>query len=674
MPLADAEGSGHEEIDLLVATAQHHARSLVLLAQEVEKSGVRRTTEGLRELMVTMAERYPDDRQRSLFASVELSLRRLPGEMREKLRRLGVFQGGGHLASIGMVLGMTEDPQQVVVLGQQLVDVGLAERMPYGHLRLHPALPPMMLRELSETERQETRGVWVEATAQLVGFLYQQKFKDAQLAAVLTLLELPNLLSALDTLHRLGGDEGGGAERVVAMATSLEGLLQHLGRPKALARVVEVREEGSQRLGEWSHARYLGESAAIDRLLDTGYVAEAATKAKALLRKARAAGIEAYAGAAYDLAMACFSLGRALQRGGAAAAALEPLTEARQRFGQLAEAGDAAVGSTGAERMASVCLTETGDCLTALGRLDEATETYEESIELPEARGDRRDVATGKFQLGTVRMLQRRHGEALEAFHEARQLFEQLGEPGSVAGAWHQVGMVHQEAGQHDAAEHAYQQSLAVWVRRGDRPGEARTLNQLSRVYGLMGRLEDSVRFYRDAVTIFGEIGDLKNEGFGRNNLAVQLLELRRHDEARQEILRAIECDKPSGHAAEPWKTFMILHNLERAVGNTDAATKARRQAIEAFLAYRRDGGGDPAMAAQLAAGVGQAIASAQVEAMASQLGELAGRPDLPDDLRQVIPALQAILAGSRDPALASDPGLDYDDAAELRLLLESLA
>jgi len=34
---------------------------------------------------------------------------------------------------------------------------------------------------------------------------------------------------------------------------------------------------------------------------------------------------------------------------------------------------------------------------------------------------------------------------------------------------------------------------------------------------------------------------------------------------------------------------------------------------------------------------------------------------------------LLAILDGSRDPALATDPALDYDDAAELTLLLEML-
>lgn len=36
-----------------------------------------------------------------------------------------------------------------------------------------------------------------------------------------------------------------------------------------------------------------------------------------------------------------------------------------------------------------------------------------------------------------------------------------------------------------------------------------------------------------------------------------------------------------------------------------------------------------------------------------------------------MLPALQAIVAGSRDGALASDPALEYDDAAELILLLE---
>jgi hypothetical protein len=39
-----------------------------------------------------------------------------------------------------------------------------------------------------------------------------------------------------------------------------------------------------------------------------------------------------------------------------------------------------------------------------------------------------------------------------------------------------------------------------------------------------------------------------------------------------------------------------------------------------------------------------------------------------------MIPKLLAVLRGERDPALADDPELDFDDAVELQLLLEALA
>ena len=131
-----------------------------------------------------------------------------------------------------------------------------------------------------------------------------------------------------------------------------------------------------------------------------GRVGEAYEAAKAVLETSLAASEDAYDGAAYDIAMAHVRLGRVLQMGGAAEAALTPIAEARRRFQRLAEAGDQS-----AARMASVCLTESGDCLRDLGRLDEAATAYEEAIELDKQRGDPRDVAAGKGQLGTVRML-----------------------------------------------------------------------------------------------------------------------------------------------------------------------------------------------------------------------------------------------------------------------------
>ncbi len=297
---------------------------------------------------------------------------------------------------------------------------------------------------------------------------------------------------------------------------------------------------------------------------------------------------------------------------------------------------------------------------------------------LGEKLDDPRADAVAKIQLGTVRLYQKQYGKALAAFSETRGIFEQLGEAGAVAAAWHQIGIVQEEVGQFESAEHAYQQSLKIEIQRGNRSGEAASLNQLGALYNTMGQLEESVRFFRQAAEIAVELEDFVKEGTRRSNIGVLLFKLRRYDEARLEIQRANECKERYGHAAEPWKTFGILHDLERAVGNDAAAAEARERALQAYLAYRRAGGENHTPDGRLAAAVGHALTSepgtGQAGEVASQLSELRERPDLPASLQAFVPALQAILSGSRDPALASDPALFYMDAAEIVLLVEAVS
>ena len=167
-------------------------------------------------------------------------------------------------------------------------------------------------------------------------------------------------------------------------------------------------------------------------------------------------------------------------------------------------------------------------------------------------------------------------------------------------------------------------------------------------------------------------LGDLAKEGKDRSNLADTLIKLRRYDEARQELQRAIECKKPYGHAAKPWKTWSILEDLERATGHPEAAQAARRQAMETYVAYRRAGGESQSNQIQYFEGVAQAIqqnAEAEAARQLNQLLEPGNQPHFTALIRQLL----AVLAGERDPALADDPELDYGNAAELQLLLEAL-
>ena len=663
VPRAGDEGTDEGEIDALVDTVECHARSLVLLAHEVAVRGVRASIERLGEIMREIDARHPgsdiDNRERSLLASVRLSLDRLPADVRARIRPLAVLQGGGNLALIATMLGLELEESEA--LAQALMQVGLAELLPFGYLRLHPGVPAALDAELDDEARGAAREQWAQAVRDLVAFLYQQWHKDTQMAQTLVVLELANVLASLEHLrdHLPAAD-------MVGLATRVEGLLSTVGQPRPLVQVAAVRAEAAAQLDEWSHARFIAEHAAISQLAAVGRVAEAVQAADAHLTRARAVSPDTFAEAAYDPALASFLLGRMLRKNGNPSTALAHLDNARRGFEAL-DGEDAA-------RMDALCITECANCLLALGRLDEAADAYQTAIDLDEARGDRRSAAVGKGQLGTVRMHQGRYSDALAAQHKAQATFQSLDEPGAVATAWHQIGMVHRKAGQHDPAEHALQESLKLRVQHRIQSGEADTLGELGNLYQAMERHTEAVRFFRQAAAIYADLGGLANEGRVQSNAAISLIQLARHGEARQAIDRAIVCKAPFGHAVEPWTTFNILCDLERAAGNLEAAARARGQAIDAYLAYRRDGGENHSGHGRLCAHAAQLLTQGQTDELAETLEALRESPGLQDEQDlALLDALQAICTGSRDPALANAPALHYSSVAELRLLLESL-
>ncbi len=658
----DDAGNTPEEITNLVEAVHCHARALVLVSQALSRrQGVTATTATVQRIMVELDARYPKQREKSLFASVELSLRRLNPTTRALVNGLAVFHDGGIVWAVAQVLGIEFEQAQTLLA--ELVAVGLAEKLAYDYHRLDPALCPYLGLSLNQEEAERYRLRWQQALSQLVDYLYQQRFQDAQLAARLTLLELPNLLAFIQQLALNVQAGHAEAAALTNKAGSIEQLLANLNRPVELALVVARRQQAARHLGDWSHARFEHERLSIERLLQQNAVPQAYAAAQTLLQQCQQAGEQAYPGADYDLAMANYLLGRVLHTGGAAAQALPFLVAAQQRFEYLGERG---------ERMASVTLAEQGNCLQDLGQLDAAAEAYQEGIRRAEKLDDVRGVAVKKGQLATVRLLQNHYAEALQGNQEALALFGQLNEPGMMAVAWHQIGIVHRQRGDYPQAEQAYRHSLSIKVQQGNRAGEASSLAELGILYDAWNRPEQAVAFCRQAMDIYQQLGDLAGEGRQRNNLADTLIKLGRYDEARPELLRAIECKQAFGHAATPWNVWNILHDLELASGNPAAARDARRQALQAYLAYRRDGGENHSGAGRLAEAVWQAMQQSDRSEIGKTIAQLLERPDLQEH-HAFLHALQTILAGGREPSLAEDESLSYDMAAELAWLLERL-
>jgi len=660
----DAADAARESIEDLVDAVHCHARTLALLAPALERGGVEATRASLVDLMAEMERRYPGSRELSVFASVELSLRRLSPANRDRTPVLGVFHGGVDLDVLRTM--MEWEKADVASLARDLIDTGLATPNRYDHLTLNPALCPYLRGKLDAAQRGALTARWVEAMQSYVKFLVQQSNRNAEIAATLTVLELPNLFALLEQVERAGD-----AAATIGLATSLFPMLQYAGKPRLLDRVGKVRDAAAAALGDvWNHARFETQRTRIEQQLEGGRLREALTGAQDLLQLARAAGDKAYSGADYDLALACLLMARVLGATGRSEQALPLLDEARRCF----EAVERDRPDRGAEGMASVCVIERGDRLCDLGRLDEAAAAYDESIRRAKELDNDRQVAVARGQLGTVRLEQRRYQEALDAHEEARERFTRLGEPKFVAVSWHMTGMACQMAGQPEAAEDAYRKSLAIKVELGDVAGQAKTLLQLGNLYHTaLDRSEEAAAFYRQAADKYFEIGDEANEGRARNNLGGALHKLCRFDEARQEIRRAIECRELFGHTAELWTSWGILAEIEADTENPTAAAETRRKAVSCYLAYRRDGGENHSGSGRLAFDVTQPLLTGDTAAAASLVQQRAADPELPAEARPFIEALQAIVAGSRDHTLADAPELSYSMAAEILFLIETL-
>ncbi len=648
-----------EEIEALVEAVNCHPRALVLLAREV-KEGVGYTTQHIAALMGKLEAENTGDRENSLYASVELSLRRLPEEVRQHVNKLAVFHGGGHLVNMAVVMGV--DPKEIEPIATMLIGTGMAEIQDYNYLRLDPALPAYLKLGMEQETLAQLENAWAEAMMQLVNFLYQQFFKDSKMALNLTLLELPNLLALLDWLADLLERDSSSAETVSDIAGSIESLLANLNRPSALAKAVKLRAESASKVPEWGRTRFENERLLIERLLAAGQLQPAYEKAGALLEKAR---IATYQGADFDLGIATYLLGEVLFMAGQAAPALDAFTKAQHVFDALGE---------NAKRMASVALARQADSLTGLGQLDEAVDRYAKAIKRSEDQNDLRQVAAVKGQLATVRLQQKKYTEALAEYQGALDIFEKQDEPKSVAISWHQIGIVYQEAGDYESAEAAYRRSLEIKSQNDDRAGQASSLGQLGNLYdGELNRTEEAVVFYRQAADIYVETNDLANEGRARNNIAVSLRKLKRYDEARAEIMRAIECKNQVGLAATPWNSFAILQGIEEATGDPTAARAAWVKARDAYLAYRRQGGYAAVGGGNIADQILPAIKQGASKQIVPELEKLASQPNMHEFTKLLIPKLIQIANGSRDRALGDDPALNYADAAEVLFLMERL-
>ncbi|MEM9272541.1 MAG: CHAT domain-containing protein [Cyanobacteria bacterium P01_F01_bin.143] len=321
--------------------------------------------------------------------------------------------------------------------------------------------------------------------------------------------------------------------------------------------------------------------------------------------------------------------------------------------------------SDSTKRQMGILQADCGDVLTDMGDYAQARIAYQKSLAIAKEMGDARQEAVANIQLGALDLEQGKLAEAAKAYQEALKIFQRFNEPASEAESLHGMGRVYEEARQWEAAEQAYRESARIKESLGNLTGAAQTWNQLANVNESAGRLKEAETWYCKTLEYREALPDKGAKVF--SNLA-NLLQNQsdRLVEAQQFAEEGLAIDKTlDPAAAEIWKSYNLLAEIADNQGDIAQAKEYRRLSRQEYaqfagMSYELQQHED------LIAGVVTAVDNAEVrQQFVAEIEQMS-------EVSNLIAAIRAILEGERNEELLCEP-LDYKEAAIISAILRRI-
>ncbi|WP_339136512.1 MAG: tetratricopeptide repeat protein [Candidatus Electrothrix sp. GW3-4] len=704
-----------------------HPLSISLLAQQLKERGPAEVEERLEALL---EEQPVNQADRSLLASLELSLERLPAQCREWLPRLGVFQGGCLEEMIGRVTGLAEADEDPGIAEARKIWEALESGDPAAMIRAagldlpEGELPPEIVQQLQEMvndEEMQQLGKIVEAApkTELVAGADPStwpQLREALLrAGLMEALRVPETDKTFLRFHptlapalwqRLAKEEqdkllesywqayyqlsrelykmdrtNPHAARAIVRCE-----LPNLLRAVHTALQTDMAEEGvdfAERVNKFLY--FFGLRRDAEELTEAAGKAGGTVGSQAWFLAQSNLGEQLLGNGQPGAAAQVFAdilagleqtpsgnRCRTLHRLGRCCASQGQPAQAEQLYRQELKELAQLEQSDGVQRQTGLAWTDLADVLVAQGEYSKAKEAYQAGLEIAEEQGDKRQTGVVLGQLGTLAKEQDELAEAEERYKEALTLFQRINEPASEAVFWHQLGLVYQQAKHWEAAEQAYRQAARLKEEQGLLAGNnaaGGSWGQLALLCKATGRLAEAEQWYSKALTVFQSAEDWPNVSRTLSNLADLLAnDPARLDEARGYAEEGLAISETLDPAVmQIWNTYKPLAHIADQQGESSQAAEYQAKGRQAYLAFPGWRQG-LYQYEELIVAVVQAIEDPDVRKELEQgLNEIAEGPKA-----NLVAAIQRILNGERDEATLSEP-LDYTDAAIVHAILEGI-
>jgi CHAT domain-containing protein/Tfp pilus assembly protein PilF len=145
--------------------------------------------------------------------------------------------------------------------------------------------------------------------------------------------------------------------------------------------------------------------------------------------------------------------------------------------------------------------------------------SYQKSLELSEAAGNKAIIAHALNNIGILHTWQGDYDLALEALRKSLALRQEIDDKPGIAAAMGNMAVVYRSQGNYSLAMDYYQKSRKQVEESGDRAEMAATFNNIAGIYSSQGNYELAREFFQRSLTIKEELKDRAGVARTLNNL-----------------------------------------------------------------------------------------------------------------------------------------------------------
>ncbi|MEM9272284.1 MAG: tetratricopeptide repeat protein, partial [Cyanobacteria bacterium P01_F01_bin.143] len=613
-----------------------HPLALELLAPHIIKLGPQKVAQEVGSLLAKTEQDVMEDRNRSIQASLDFSIKHLSEKSRAALPAISLLAGGCLDITANSVVGLKEDDWAEVKT--ELERTGLL-RSSGNFLQPHPIL--------AEIRALEPKSKLIEHFIHNVAALcnlYRQYIDSDLSKSMMELLENSETVVRRGIYYAIRTEN---AELSMYVSNTLTDFLNRSGRGGESKLIIQQLKEKIQTLNQETKINSQEPTRLDVKVAFEAASARASEDSKESLKDLQNLLNQLNGIRSWDTKYLRTSILREIgsiytNYRHEPAKAIEPLREAIMLNEQLEKEGlqnsnkrAATLGSLGAalidlhrldeahivlqqkltlnreldnKQGISSSFHELGIVSMHQGKFKEAERYFREALDFASKAGDKTGMGAIWQKLGAVSDYQRDHNTAFEYFQKAYYAFQKGGEMQGARQALNSLGIVELKRGYNNSAITWFERSLQIAEELDDLSGQAFSLKNIAFVLSQQAEqaknsatyltlLEKAISNDKKALAIHEQLGQLKAIADSQNNLAATLLQAGKIDEAEEYAQKSLSF-RESINDPNLWQPLSTLEEIAETRGDNTNASQYRRR-MEAARKESKQRAGSPALPQQ---------------------------------------------------------------------------